>query len=188
MSATDSAENVNKELYLRVDIISCDDNGQTYIRERGNNDGFGLWVSDDSLKSETDILKIKEDRTEKYRSALQKFAEMDVDLREKVFGSYKLADITKMQPEEFINKINEYNYIPQTGEIWETASKEKVVVVSVGSGEINFYSSRATQKGCSEQMSLADFKKIFHNTGKTCDTLIAFFEELGALNGIMYFE
>jgi hypothetical protein len=187
MSTTDSAENVNKELYLRVDIISCDDNGQTYIREFGNNDGFGLWVNNDSLKDEADILKIKEDRTEEYRSALQKFAEMDVDLREKVFGSYKLADIAKMQPEEFISKINEYNYIPQTGEIWETVSREKVVVVSVGIGEINFYSSRATQKGCSEQMSLADFKKIFHNTGKTCDTLIAFFEELGALNGTMYF-
>lgn len=187
MSTTDSTENVNKELYIRVDIISCDDNGQTYIREYGNNGCLGLWVYNDSLKGEADILKTKEDRTEKYRSALQKFAEMDVDLREKVFGSYKLVDIAKMQPEEFISKINEYNYIPQTGEIWETVSKEKVVVVSVGIGEINFYSSRATQKGCSEQMSLADFKKIFHNTGKTCDTLIAFFEELGALNGIMYF-
>ena len=187
MSATDNAENANKELYIRVDIISDDGNGQTYIREYGNNDCFGLWVNDDSLKGETDILKTKEDRTEKYRSALQKFAEMDVDLRENVFGSYKLADIVKMQPEEFIEKINKYNYIPQTGEIWKTIGGEKVVVVSTGIGEVSFYSSKATQKGCSEQMSLTDFKKTFHKTGKTCDTLIAFFEELGALNGIMYF-
>lgn len=183
MSTTDSTENANKELYIRVDIISCDDNGQTYIREYGNNDGFGLWVNDNSLKSETDILKTKEDRTEKYRSALQKFAEMDVDLREKIFGSYKLADIAKMQPEEFIEKINKYNYIPQTGEIWETVSRDKVVVVSAGIGEVSFYSSNTTQKGCLEQMSLADFKKIFNNTGKTCDTLIAFFKELDAISG-----
>ena len=148
-----------------------------------------LWVNDCSPKKQEEarVYITKADRLEDYRIALQKFAEMDVDLREKVFGSYKLVDIAKMQPEEFISKINEYNYIPQTGEIWETVSREKVVVVSVGIGEVNFYSSRATQKGCSEQMSLADFKKIFHNTGKTCDTLIAFFEELGALNGIMYF-
>ena len=188
MSTTDSTENANKELYIRVDIISCDDNGQTYIREYGNNNCFGLWVNDDSLKSETDILKTKEDRTEKYRSALQKFAEMDIDLREKVYGSYKLADIVKMQPEEFIERINKYNYIPQTGEIWETASRDKVVVASVGIGEVSFYSSNTTQKGCSEQISLADFKKIFHNTGKTCDALIAFFEELDAINGIGHFE
>ncbi len=149
-----------------------------------------LWVNDCSPKKQEEARAYitKADRLEDYRIALQKFAEMDIDLREKIFGSYKLADIAKMQPEEFINKINEYNYIPQTGEIWETASREKVVVVSVGIGEVNFYSSRATQKGCSEEMSLADFKKIFHNTGKTCDTLIAFFEELNALNGIMYFE
>ena len=107
MSTTDNAKTIDKELYLKVDIISHDTGNQTYIREFGNNDGSGLWVDDVSLKSEADILKIKEDRTEKYRSALQKFAEMDVDLREKVFGSYKLADIAKMQPEEFINKINE---------------------------------------------------------------------------------
>lgn len=188
MSTIDNTENANKELYIRVDIISDDGNGQTYIREYGNNDCFGLWVNDDSLKSETDILKTKEDRTEKYRSALQKFAEMDVDLRENIFGSYKLADIAKMQPEEFIAKINEYNYIPQTGEIWETVGRVKVVVVSVGIGEVSFYSSKATQKGCSEQISLADFKKIFHNTGKTCDALIAFFEELDAINGIGHFE
>ena len=185
MSTTDSAENVNKELYIRVDIISDDDNGQTYIREYGNNDCFGLWVNNDSLKSETDILKTKEDRTEKYRSALQKFAEMDVDLREKVFGSYKLADIAKMQPEEFINKMNEYNYIPQTGEVWESVSREKVVVLNVGIGEVSFYPSK--QIGYLKQLSLVDFKKTFHNTGETCKSLSVFLEELNALNGIMYF-
>ena len=185
MSATDSAENVNKELYLRVDIVSDDDNGQTYIREYGNNGGLGLWVYNDSLKGEADILKTKEDRTEKYRSALQKFAEMDVDLREKVFGSYKLTDIAKMQPEEFINKINEYNYIPQTGEVWESVSREKVVVLNAGIGEVSFYSSK--QIGYLEQLSLADFKKTFHNTGEICNGLSVFLEELNSLNGIMYF-
>ena len=185
MSTTDSEKVTDKELYLRVGILSCDDNGQTYICEYGNNNCFGLWVNDDSLKSEADILKIKEDRTEKYRSALQKFAEMDVDLREKVFGSYKLADIAKMQPEEFINKINEYNYIPQTGEVWESVSREKVVVLNVGIGEVSFYSSK--QIGYLEQLSLADCKKTFHNTGEICNSLSVFLEELNALNGIMYF-
>jgi len=186
MSATDNAKTVDKELYLKVDIISHDTGNQTYIREFGNNDGSGLWVDDVSLKSESDILKIKEDRTEKYRSALQKFAEMDIDLREKIFGSYKLVDIAKMQPEEFINKINEYNYIPQTGEVWESASREKVVVLDVGIGEVSFYSSK--RMGYLEQLSLADFKKTFHNTGEICNSLSVFLEELNSLNGIMYFE
>lgn len=186
MSTTDNAKTVDKELYLKVDIISHDTGNQTYICEFGNNDGSGLWVDDNSLKSEADILKVKEDRTEKYRSALQKFAEMDVDLREKVFGSYKLADIAKMQPEEFINKINEYNYIPQTGEVWESVNREKVVVLDVGIGEVSFYSSK--QIGYLEQLSLADFKKTFHNTGEICNSLSVFLEELNALNGIMYFE
>ena len=186
MSTTDNAKTVDKELYLKVDIISHTIGNQTYIREFGNNDGSGLWVDDVSLKSEADILKVKEDRTEKYRSALQKFADMDVDLREKVFGSYKLADIAKMQPEEFINKINEYNYVPQTGEVWESVSREKVVVLNVGIDEVSFYPSK--QIGYLEQLSLADFKKTFHNTGEICNSLSVFLEELNALNGIMYFE
>jgi len=144
-----------------------------------------LWVNDCSPKKQEEARAYitKADRLEDYRIALQKFAEMDIDLREKIFGFYKLADIAKMQPEEFIEKINKYNYIPQTGEIWETVSRDKVVVVSAGIGEVSFYSSNTTQKGCLEQMSLADFKKIFNNTGKTCDTLIAFFKELDVISG-----
>ena len=147
-----------------------------------------LWVNDCSPKKQEEarVYITKADRLEDYRIALQKFAEMDVDLREKVFGSYKLADIAKMQPEEFINKINEYNYIPQTGEVWESASREKVVVLNVGIGEVSFYSSK--QIGYLEQLSLADFKKTFHNTGEICNSLSVFLEELNALNGIMYFE
>jgi len=146
-----------------------------------------LWVNDCSPKKQEEARAYitKADRLEDYRIALQKFAEMDVDLREKVFGSYKLADIAKMQPEEFINKINEYNYIPQTGEVWESASREKVVVLNVGIGEVSFYSSK--QIGYLEQLSLADFKKTFHNTGEICNSLSVFLEELNALNGIMYF-
>ena len=147
-----------------------------------------LWVNDCSPKKQEEARAYitKADRLEDYRIALQKFAEMDVDLREKVFGSYKLADITKIQPEEFINKINEYNYIPQTGEVWESVSREKVVVLDVGIGEVSFYSSK--QIGYLEQLSLADFKKTFHNTGEICNSLSVFLEELNALNGIMYFE
>ena len=147
-----------------------------------------LWVNDCSPKKQEEAraYMTKADRLEDYRSALQKFAEMDVDLREKVFGSYKLADIAKMQPEEFINKINEYNYIPQTGEVWESVSREKVVVLNVGIGEVSFYSSK--QIGYLKQLSLADFKKTFHNTGEICKSLSVFLEELNALNGIMYFE
>ena len=146
-----------------------------------------LWVNDCSPKKQEEAKAYitKADRLEDYRIALQKFAEMDVDLREKVFGSYKLADIAKMQPEEFINKINEYNYIPQTGEVWESVSREKVVVLNVGIGEVSFYSSK--QIGYLEQLSLADFKKTFHNTGEICKSLSVFLEELNALNGIMYF-
>jgi hypothetical protein len=164
MSATDSAE-INTE-------ISCK----------------SLWVNDCSPKKQEEARAYitKADRLEDYRIALQKFAEMDIDLREKIFGSYKLADIAKMQPEEFINKINEYNYIPQTGEVWESASREKVVVLNVGIGEVSFYSSK--QIGYLEQLSLADFKKTFHNTGEICNSLSVFLEELNALNGIMYFE
>lgn len=147
-----------------------------------------LWVNDCSPKKQEEARAYitKADRLEDYRSALQKFAEMDIDLREKIFGSYKLADIAKMQPEEFINKINEYNYIPQTGEVWESVNREKVVVLDVGIGEVSFYSSK--QIGYLEQLSLADFKKTFHNTGETCKSLSVFLEELNALNGIMYFE
>ena len=147
-----------------------------------------LWVNDCSPKKQEEARAYitKADRLEDYRIALQKFAEMDIDLREKIFGSYKLADIAKMQPEEFINKINEYNYIPQTGEIWESASREKVVVLDVGIGEVSFYSSK--QIGYLEQLSLADFKKTFHNTGEICKSLSVFLEELNVLNGIMYFE
>lgn len=146
-----------------------------------------LWVNDCSPKKQEEARAYitKADRLEDYRIALQKFAEMDIDLREKIFGSYKLADIAKMQPEEFINKINEYNYIPQTGEVWESVSREKVVVLDVGIGEVSFYSSK--QIGYLEQLSLADFKKTFHNTGETCKSLFVFLEELNALNGIMYF-
>lgn len=146
-----------------------------------------VWVNDCSPKKQEEAraYMTKADRLEDYRSALQKFAEMDIDLREKIFGSYKLADIAKMQPEEFINKINEYNYIPQTGEVWESASREKVVVLNVGIGEVSFYPSK--QIGYLEQLSLADFKKTFHNTGEICNSLSAFLEELNALNGIMYF-
>ena len=146
-----------------------------------------LWVNDCSPKKQEEARAYitKADRLEDYRIALQKFAEMDIDLREKIFGSYKLADIAKMQPEEFINKINEYNYIPQTGEVWESVSREKVVVLDVGIGEVSFYSSK--QIGYLEQLSLADFKKTFHNTGETCKSLSVFLEELNALNGIMYF-
>lgn len=146
-----------------------------------------LWVNDCSPKKQEEAKAYitKADRLEDYRSALQKFAEMDIDLREKIFGSYKLADIAKMQPEEFINKINEYNYIPQTGEVWESVSREKVVVLDVGIGEVSFYSSK--QIGYLEQLSLADFKKTFHNTGEICNSLSVFLEELNALNGIMYF-
>ena len=146
------------------------------------------WVNDCSPKKQEEAKAYitKADRLEDYRSALQKFAEMDVDLREKVFGSYKLADIAKMQPEEFINKIDEYNYIPQTGEVWESVNREKVVVLDVGIGEVSFYSSK--QIGYLEQLSLADFKKTFHNTGEICNSLSVFLEELNALNGIMYFE
>lgn len=146
-----------------------------------------LWVNDCSPKKQEEAKAYitKADRLEDYRSALQKFAEMDVDLREKIFGSYKLADIAKMQPEEFINKINEYNYIPQTGEVWESVSREKVVVLDVSIGEVSFYSSK--QIGYLEQLSLADFKKTFHNTGEICNSLSVFLEELNALNGIMYF-
>lgn len=163
MSATDNTE-INTE-------ISCK----------------SLWVNDCSPKKQEEARAYitKADRLEDYRIALQKFAEMDVDLREKVFGSYKLADIAKMQPEEFINKINEYNYIPQTGEVWESVSREKVVVLNVGIGEVSFYSSK--QIGYLEQLSLADFKKTFHNTGEICKSLSVFLEELNALNGIMYF-
>lgn len=146
-----------------------------------------LWVNDCSPKKQEEAraYTTKADRLEDYCIALQKFAEMDVDLREKVFGSYKLADIAKMQPEEFINKINEYNYVPQTGEVWESVSREKVVVLNVGIGEVSFYSSK--QIGYLEQLSLADFKKTFHNTGEICKSLSVFLEELNALNGIMYF-
>ena len=146
-----------------------------------------LWVNDCSPKKQEEARAYitKADRLEDYRIALQKFAEMDIDLREKIFGSYKLADIAKMQPEEFINKINEYNYIPQTGEVWESVSREKVVVLDVGIGEVSFYSSK--QIGYLEQLSLADFKKTFHNTGEICNSLSVFLEELNALNGIMYF-
>ena len=146
-----------------------------------------LWVNDCSPKKQEEARAYitKADRLEDYRIALQKFAEMDIDLREKIFGSYKLADIAKMQPEEFINKINEYNYIPQTGEVWESVSREKVVVLDVGIGEVSFYSSK--QIGYLEQLSLADFKKTFHNTGEICKSLSVFLEELNALNGIMYF-
>lgn len=147
-----------------------------------------LWVNDCSPKKQEEARAYitKADRLEDYRIALQKFAEMDIDLREKIFGSYKLADIAKMQPEEFINKINEYNYIPQTGEVWESVSREKVVVLDVGIGEVSFYSSK--QIGYLEQLSLADFKKTFHNTGEICNSLSVFLEELNALSGIMYFE
>lgn len=147
-----------------------------------------LWVNDCSPKKQEEARAYitKADRLEDYRIALQKFAEMDIDLREKIFGSYKLVDIAKMQPEEFINKINEYNYIPQTGEVWESVSREKVVVLDVGIGEVSFYSSK--QIGYLEQLSLADFKKTFHNTGEICNSLSVFLEELNALNGIMYFE
>lgn len=146
-----------------------------------------LWVNDCSPKKQEEARAYitKADRLEDYRIALQKFAEMDIDLREKIFGSYKLVDIAKMQPEEFINKINEYNYIPQTGEVWESVSREKVVVLDVGIGEVSFYSSK--QIGYLEQLSLADFKKTFHNTGEICNSLSVFLEELNALNGIMYF-
>ena len=146
-----------------------------------------LWVNDCSPKKQEEARAYitKADRLEDYRIALQKFAEMDIDLREKIFGSYKLADIAKMQPEEFINKINEYNYIPQTGEVWESVNREKVVVLDVGIGEVSFYSSK--QIGYLEQLSLADFKKTFHNTGEICKSLSVFLEELNALNGIMYF-
>lgn len=146
-----------------------------------------LWVNDCSPKKQEEARAYitKADRLEDYRIALQKFAEMDVDLREKIFGSYKLVDIVKMQPEEFINKINEYNYVPQTGEVWESVSREKVVVLDVGIGEVSFYSSK--QIGYLEQLSLADFKKTFHNTGEICNSLFVFLEELNALNGIMYF-
>lgn len=163
MSATDNTE-INTE-------ISCK----------------SLWVNDCSPKKQEEARAYitKADRLEDYRIALQKFAEMDVDLREKVFGSYKLVDIAKMQPEEFINKINEYNYVPQTGEVWESVSREKVVVLDVGIGEVSFYSSK--QIGYLEQLSLADFKKTFHNTGEICNSLSVFLEELNALNGIMYF-
>jgi len=163
MSATDNTE-INTE-------ISCK----------------SLWVNDCSPKKQEEarVYITKADRLEDYRIALQKFAEMDIDLREKIFGSYKLVDIAKMQPEEFINKINEYNYIPQTGEVWESVSREKVVVLDVGIGEVSFYSSK--QIGYLEQLSLADFKKTFHNTGEICNSLSVFLEELNSLNGIMYF-
>lgn len=145
------------------------------------------WVNGSSPKKQEEVraYMTKTDRLEDYRIALQKFAEMDVDLREKVFGSYKLADIAKMQPEEFINKINEYNYVPQTGEVWESVSREKVVVLNVSIGEVSFYPSK--QIGYLEQLSLTDFKKTFHNTGEICNSLSVFLEELNALNGIMYF-
>ena len=164
--------------YLPVEVLAVKSNGESKVR---CNDIQGGWyVEPEELKTADDL---KAEGAEEYRKALKKFASSDSVKCVKIWGTCLWCEAIDMASSEFISKLEAYENFPKVGEIWERNRDGAKVVVMSNDERGVVYSCRNTVSNDFVVVcySLNGFKKDFCNTGKTCESLMPFLEELEGL-------
>ena len=130
-----------------------------------------MWLDRNLLKTCDDL---KAEGAEEYRQVLKKFSAFDIEERVKITEHEFLFDICA---DDLRNRIKVYENQPKVGEIWENNTGGRVVIYSITDTTVRVYFKTGLDAGYIK----SEFAEHYHNTGKTCESLLPFLEELEGL-------
>lgn len=122
---------------------------------------------------------------EEYHSALKEFTATDNVTRKKIWGSAYINEILKINPPEFVDKLNTYKEgLPKIGEVWahDDDNNDCVVIYRTSDSNVYYYYT----SGSSSFGIIEEFKKHYHNTGEFLSEVVSLREKLkrlGCKNG-----
>lgn len=133
-------------------------------------------VSADVLKTAEDL---KIDGMEEYRQALKQWLDYDDSTRVDILGAHHFSTVVSMIPSKVISKLKAYENQPNVGEVWQRTDGLRVVIYRINGNCVRYYYASGIEEGYTKE----GFMERFINTGKTCESLISFLEELEGLDG-----
>lgn len=144
----------------------------------------GLWVKSKNLRT-LDDLKVED--AERYRLELKRvYMDYSKNTLDEIFGTHFINHIIEFPVNEFFAKVRKYeNTPPRVGEIWKRIVDEiEVIIRSVDRSiePIKTVKVYYAKDGASGFLYLSDLEKNYIKTGKSCNSLIPFINELNRLN------
>ncbi len=158
---------VGDKVWVPVKVVemSCSDT----IMVEPDNCGSDFWVVDSDVQTVTE---------EEYRNALDVFTEMTFPERREIWGANFLKEAIEMTAEEFVGRLRKYRNEPKVGQIWETPTGEKMVVLKADESGVHYFAP----SGNPALSARGYFENKFHNTGEVLTSLATFLKDLEGLN------
>ena len=159
---------VGDKVWIPVKVVgvSCGD----AIRVEHNNCGSDFWVVDSDVHTVT---------AEDYRNALSEFYKMGSMERVKIWGFGFVGSALDTSAEEFVGRLRKCRNEPKTGQIWETSTTgKKIVILGADKNEVRYF----MPSGCQSWSERDYFENNFRNTGEVLTSIDAFMKDLEGLN------
>ena len=175
---------LNNTRYLKVNVrdeeLNCKYSSINYRSNLYDSEDvcmvYSIVPSENLLTAESIADCQKEEAIEEYRHILNELHNLKAEEREMIVGKKNMSEILKCIPAQTL--ISMYNRQPKVGQIWEDKDKYGIIVNEVNREKVNYWWINTKLFGCDD---INDFMDLFNNTGKKCETIIPFLNELKEL-------
>ena len=130
---------------------------------------YDFWVNNTEIQTVT---------TEDYRNALNEFYKMGSMERVKIWGFGFVGSALDTSAEEFVGRLRNCRDEPKTGQIWETSTGKKIVILGADKNEVRYF----MPSGCQAWSERDYFENNLRNTGESLTSLATFLKDLEGLN------
>lgn len=159
---------VGDKVWIPVTVAETDNDGTTKVKFDGAVEDFR--VMDSNIQTIT---------AEDYRNALSEFYKMGSMERVKICGFGFVGSALDTSAEEFVGRLRKCRNEPKTGQIWETSTTgKKIVILGADKNEVRYF----MPSGCQTWSERDYFENNFRNTGEVLTSIGAFLKDLEGLN------